>query len=104
MKEKINTYVQLLHGQVELNISVKENLKKQKGHMSNFGYIQVSTGSTGVEECFWDNLDCFIFNSFSGFKEECGKELGDKGFSVKQTYKSIKKLIKRASKLNLITA
>ncbi len=101
-KEKITTYIQLYSGEVELNISVTNKLKKQKGALNKFGYIQVSNGMIDSKDCFWDNLQFFIDYGFGIFKEECAKELKEKGFKVKQTYKDIKRLLKQAEKLNIL--
>lgn len=100
MKEKIYTCVQLHLDEVELNISVKEDLSCQDGDLANYGYIQVSTGSIGEKECFWDNLEFFLNCGEKEFKEECKKELQQKGFDHKEIYKKIKRLLKRAKKLN----
>lgn len=103
MKEKINTCIQLYLNEVELNISVKKDLSCQDGVLKNFGYIKVSTGQIGKEDCFWDNLDFFINCGKKEFKEECKKELQEKGFNHKEIYKTIKQLLKRAKKLNILT-
>lgn len=103
MKDKIHTEVNLHLDDVTLSISVKENLKKYKEKLVNFGYIEVSTGTIGAEECFWDNINFFLNCGKKEFKKECSEELERKGFNWKQTYKTIKKLLKRAEKLNLIT-
>ena len=104
MKEKINTCIQLYLNEVELNISVKEDLSCQDGVLKNWGYIEVSTGQTEKENCFWDNLDFFINCGKKEFKEECKKELQEKGFEDwKDIYKKVKTLLKRAKKLNLIS-
>lgn len=103
MKEKIQSYVQIMSGNVELNIAVKEDLKKQDGNLSNFGYIQVTDGGIESKNCFWDSIPFFFQISFADFKKECGKELKEKGYPVEETYKDVKRLLKRARKLNLIT-
>ena len=103
MKEKINTCIQLYLNEVELNISVKEDLSCQDGVLKNYGYIQVSTGSIGEKECFWDNLDFFLNCGKKEFKQDCKKELQQKGFNYKEVYKTIKQLLKRAKKLNILT-
>lgn len=100
--EKIQTYLQLLHENVELNICLKEDLSRQDNNLKNFGFIQVSAGSIGEKPCFWDNIDFFIKRKRKKFKKECGKELLKKGFNVDDTYNSIKILLQRAKKLNLL--
>jgi hypothetical protein len=102
MKDKIQTYIQLYSGDVELNIAVTDKLKIQEDSLKNFGHITVSSGAIGKEECFWDNLFYFYFIPAKKFKKECGKELKEKGFEVEQTYKDIKRLLKRAMKLGIL--
>lgn len=41
----ITTYVQLYLEDVELNISVKNDLSKQDSNLKNFGFIQITNGS-----------------------------------------------------------
>ena len=106
MKNKINTYIQFYLDEIELNISIKDDLTgySENEPLYNFGYIQVSTGHINDEDCFWDNLDFFISAGKKEFKEECKKELQQKGFEDwKGIYNKIKILLKRAKKLNLIT-
>lgn len=100
--DNIRTYVQFFLDEVELNISVTDKLKKQEGILKAFGHIQVSSGSINAHECFWDNLHYFQNCDYKEFKEECKKDLDKGDFSVKQTYKTIKKLLKRAEKLNIL--
>jgi hypothetical protein len=104
MENKINTYVQLYLDDVELNISVKSNLKRyeEEESLHHFGYIQITDGALGDKPIFWDNLDFFISAGKKEFKEECKKELEKKGYNWKETYKTIKALLKRAKKLNLL--
>lgn len=97
----IHTNVQFYLDEVELNISVKDDLSCQDGRLRNFGYITVSTGN---EDCFLDGIDFFLNCRKKEFKEECKTELQEKGFKDwKKIYKTIKTLLKRAKKLNLIT-
>lgn len=102
-KESINMYIEMHLGDVELNILVTKDLKKQDGVLFNFGHIEVNSGHINGNNCFWDNLNFFLSASFSDFKEECAEELKSKGFPVKETYKNLKRLLKRAKKLNLLT-
>lgn len=105
-KDDINTYIQFYLDEVELNISVKDDLTghKENEPLHNFAYIQISTGYKDKEDCFWDNVDFFILAGKKEFKEECKEELKQKGFEDWKTiYKKIKSLLKRAKKLNLIT-
>lgn len=102
MKEKIQSYVQLMSGNVELNLCVKDNLKKSDGNLANFAYFQVTDGGVDSQNCFWDCIPFFFQISFADFKKECGKELKEKGYPVEETYKDVKRLLKRAKKLNLL--
>lgn len=102
MKSKINTYVQLYLNNVELNISVTENLKGEKGRLKNFGWFQISDGTTNAETCSWDNLNYFFDCTYGSFKNECGDDLKRCGFGAKKVYKDINKLLNRAKKLNLL--
>lgn len=108
MKDKINTYVQFYLNNVELNLSVKDDLKRQDDRLKNFGFILVSDGMKDSKECFWDGIDWFIKtvlvdDNYQEFRKDCREELKQANFKCKQTYKDIKKLLKRAQKLNLIT-
>jgi len=103
MKDKIQTNVQLMCDGVELNIAATKNLKKEKGNLKNFGYIQVSTGMADEKHpCFWDNLNFFLKADFKTFKEECKEDLKKGNFPPKKTYETIKRLLKRATKLKII--
>jgi len=105
-KDDIRTYIGFYLDEVELNISVKDDLTgyKEDETLHNFGHIQVSTGHINNEDCSWDNLSFFISAGKKEFKEECKKELQQKGFEDwKDIYKKVKTLLKRAKKLNLLT-
>ena len=105
-KDNVQTYIQFYLDEVELNISVKDDLSghKENDPLRNFGHFQVSTGHKDNEDCFWDNISFFISAGKKEFKEECKKELQQKGFKDwKETYKKVKTLLKRAKKLNLIS-
>lgn len=102
MKSKIHTEVQIYLDNVTLSISVKEDLSKEDGKITNFGYVQVSNGAIGGKECFWDNISYFFDISRKKFKKEVREELEQKGYNWEEIYKTIKRLIKRARKLNLI--
>lgn len=97
LNEDILTYIQLFLNNVELNISVDKNLKRNKEYI--FGYFQITDNN---ETIYWDNIEFFIEAKKERFKKECGKELKEKGYDWKQTYKEIKTLLKRAKKLKLI--
>lgn len=104
-KDDVQTYIQFYLDEVELNVSVNEDLSgyKENEPLHSFGYIQVSTGHINNEDCFWDNVLFFISAGKKEFKEECKKELKEKGLDWKDIYKKIKILLKRAEKLNLIS-
>lgn len=102
MKNNIQTYVQFFLDDVELNISVTYKLKKQEGTLKGFGYFQVSSGGIGAHECFWDCIEFFQQCNYKEFKDECKEDLDKGNYPVKQTYKVIKKLLKRAEKLNIL--
>ena len=100
----IHTNVQFYLDEVELNLAVKEDLTAEDDILKNFGYIQVSTGYIDNEDCLWDGINFFLNCRKKEFKEKCKTELTKKGFKDwKKIYKTIKTLLKRAKKLNLIT-
>ena len=103
MEDKISTDIKFYLNNIELVISVTDKLTRQEGALKNFGYIRVSTGTIDEEECFWDNIDFFISAGKKEFKEECKGDLKKCNFPVKETYKTIKKLLKRAKKLKLLS-
>ena len=70
--------------------------------MKNFGYIQVTTGAIDEKPVFWDGIDFFLECGKKQFKKECEEDLDKAGFDCNTTYKSIKKLLKRAVKLKLL--
>jgi hypothetical protein len=102
MKDNITTYIQLYSNNVELNISVTKDLKREEGNLKNFGYIQITEGEIDEKGCFFDNLEYFFDLSFKKYKKECRKDLEKGGYNVKQTYKDIKRLLKRAHKIGII--
>lgn len=100
MKDKIYQDVVFRLDEVSLTIGVTDKLKKED---SNFGYIEVSNGSLDEKHpCFWDNVSFFIDVSYKVFKEECGEDLEKGEFNKKETFKSVKRLIKKAKKLKLL--
>ncbi len=101
--KKNDTYVQLFLNDIELNISVTNKLKRQEGNLKNFGYIRLTDGGKDSETVMWDNIPFFFNIKYKAFKKECGEDLKKINFPPKKAYKTIKKLIKRANKLNLIT-
>ena len=102
MKEKINTYVQLYLNNVELNLAVTEDLKCEEGNLKNFGYISITSGSIGEKGIFWDGIEYFLEVDYKTYKKECGKKLEKGGYEIKQTFKDIKRLLKRAKKLKIL--
>jgi|GEM_PF-3788505 len=104
-EDNIQTYIEFHLNEVKLNISVKKDLTRYKEDepLHHFGYIEVNTGYIDTEYCFWDGIPFFISVGKKEFKKECKKELQEKGFEDwKDIYRKIKKLLKRAKKLNLI--
>ncbi len=99
---KIHTNLELYLDSVYLNLSLTEDLKPNEGNLKNFGYIKVTNGDIEEDNCFWDNISFFIKCGEEEFRKECKQDLKSKGFKIKAAYKTIKKLIKRAKKLNLI--
>jgi len=104
MKDKINTNIQFYLEDIELNISVKGNLTKhlENEPIHNYGFIQITNGGLDDKPLFWDNVSFFISAGKKEFKEECKKELQEKGYDWKEVYKQIKTLLKRAKKLDLL--
>lgn len=102
-KTKINTYVQFYLNNVELNISVTEDLKGEQDRLKNFGWFEISDGTIDGESCSWDNLNFFNGINFEIFKTGCRDDLKRCGFSSKKVYKDVNKLMKRAKKLNLLS-
>jgi hypothetical protein len=102
MKDIIKTYVQLYSNNVELNIAVTKDLKREEGNLKNFGYIQITEGGIDEKGIFWDNLEFFFDVSFKDYKKECGEDLEKGSYNKKQTYKDIKRLLKRAHKIGII--
>jgi len=101
-KTTVQTYVQLFSNNVELNIAVTKDLKREEERLKNFGYIQITEGGIGEEGCFWDNLEFFFDLSFKEYKKECKEDLEKGSYDIKQTYKDIKRLLKRAHKIGII--
>lgn len=102
MKHKIQTYVQLYSDNVELNIAVTKKLKREEGNLKTFGNIAITNGNIGEEGIFWDGLEYFFDLSFKKYKKECTEDLEKGGYDIKQTYKDIKRLLKRANKIGII--
>lgn len=99
--ENIQTSVELHLNNTTLVVSVRDNLKKQKGNLKNFGYIKIHDGRLDTEEVFWDNLKWF-FEINKDKKKEIKEELKDKGQYYKGVIKDIKRLIERAKELDLL--
>jgi hypothetical protein len=104
MKKDINTYIQFLLDEVELNISVKEDLSGYKDFepLYQFGYFEITNGSIKDKPLSWDNLTFFISCGKKEFKKECKEGLKEKGLDWRETYKKVKTLLKRAKKLDLL--
>ena len=97
--EKIKYIVNLYLGDITLSIWTTKNFK---GEEDNFGYIEIGGYLDQNKNCFWDNIDFFLEVTNKAFRDECGKELEEKGFDVDNTRRTIRRLINRAKKQNLI--
>lgn len=102
MKDKIRADVTLYLGHVNLVFTVNKKIKKEEGVLKGNGYIEISDGMNDSESLFWDNLQFFIKADYKAFKVECGEDLKRCEFDCKETFKIIKKLLRRAEKLNLL--
>lgn len=101
-KEDIQTSVKFYLKDVELNLYVTDDLKKQEGCLQNYGYIEINDGSIGAESVFWDGIGFFLRCDKKTFKKECKKDLVAIDYDWKDVYKTIKILLKRAKKLKII--
>lgn len=102
-KEEIWTSVQLRIDDVTLCVDTNSDLTERIDVLEKSGYIEIDSGSTSEQNIFWDGIPFFIDCNFKGFKLECEKELREKNLKPKETFKTIKKLIKKACNLNLLT-
>lgn len=104
-KDDVQTYIQFYVDEVELNISVKDDLTghKENEPLHNFGYFEITTGNIGEKPIFWDGIEWTLKVGKKEFKKEFSKELKEKELDLKETYKKVKALLKRAKKLNLLT-
>jgi hypothetical protein len=100
--EKIRTHIQLFKDDVELNMTVNEDLTAIEGNLKNWGFIEITDGHLETESLFWDNIDFFLSCGKKEFKEECKEELIKAGYNWREIYKTIKQLLKRAKKLKII--
>ncbi len=100
----ISSHVQLYLNDIELSISVKEDLSGYKDFepLYQFGHFQITDGTIEDKPLFWDGISFFIACGKKEFKKECKKELKEKGYNWKETYRDIKSLLKRAKKLKLL--
>lgn len=103
MKEEIWSTVQLRIDDVTLAIDVDKNLQQRSDVLKNNGYIEITSGAIGEKPIFWDNIEYFIELDYEKFKEECGDDLKRLVYNKKEIFKTIKQLIKRAIKLELLT-
>ena len=99
---KINTYIQFYCEDVELNLSVKDDLSAQDGVLKNFGHIQITDGSLDTKPIFWDGIDFFLSCGKKGFKKECKKELKEARYNWKGIYYINKQLLNRTKGLKII--
>ena len=99
MKTKIKYTVELYLDDVALTVWTN---KKFQGEDRNFGFISVGGSVDPDKTCNWDSLDFFMDVTNKAFRDECGKELEEKGFEVHETRRAIRRLINRAKKQNLL--
>jgi hypothetical protein len=106
---KVQTYIQFYSGDVELNISVKDDLTKhlENESLHHFGYFQITNGDLDDKPIFWDNISWTskVCNNKRGrkeFKKELKEQLKEKGYNWKEIYKQVKTVLDRAQKLNLL--
>jgi hypothetical protein len=102
MKDIIKTCVKLYIDDVELNLYVKEDLKREEGVLKNFGNIEITDGRLETKPIFWDGIDFFLKCDKKTFKKECKEELVAADYDWRKVYKIIKTLLKRAKKLKII--
>ena len=102
MKDKIYTEVDFHLDEVNLTVMVNKKGKREEGNLKGFGIIKVFDGMNGSETLSWDNLQFFIGADYKTFKAECGEDLVRCGFDCKTKFKEIKRLLRRAEKLNLL--
>lgn len=104
-KDDVQTYIQFYLDEVELNISVKDDLSghKEGEPLHNFGYFEISGGNIGEKPIFWDGIEWTLKVGKKEFKKEFKQELQEKNLNWKDIYKKVKTLLKRAKKLNLIS-
>lgn len=102
-KEIVWTSVQLRIDDIILCIDTTNELTQRLDVLKNSGYIEINYGDTDEQIIFWDGLRFIIDCDFKDFKLECEKELREKNLKPKETFKTIKKLIKKACNLNLLT-
>ena len=102
-KEIVWTSVQLRIGDITLCVDTNSDLTQRLDVLKNSGHIEIDSESTSEQNIFWDGLRFLINCNFKDFKLECEKELREKNLKTKETFKTIKKLIKKACNLNLLT-
>lgn len=103
MKQKIWTSVQLRIDDITLTVDTDNKLNKRLDVLKNNGYIEITSGAIGEEPIFWDNLSFFISVDYDEFKKECGEDLKRLGYNKKETFKTLKRLIKKAIKLEILS-
>ena len=102
-KETIWTSVQLRIDDVVLHVDTTNTLTQRTDVLKNNGYIEIDTGQIGEVALSWDNLDYFIHCDYKEFKRECEGDLRKKNLNTKNTFKTIKRLIKKAINLQLLS-
>lgn len=92
-------YISFYKNDVTLDVWVDDDLQPDK---NLFGAITVSSGQTGSEDAYWDNLSYFLNIGKKEFKKECKEELVKLGFSWKEVYTDVAYLVDKAKKLGLL--
>lgn len=101
-KETIWVSVQLRIDDVTLCVDTTNQLTQRIDVLENSGYIEIDSGSTDERNIFWDGIPFFKHCNFKDFKLECSEDLLKKNLKPRETFKTIKKLIKKAYNLNLL--
>lgn len=101
---KIWTSVQLRINNVKLCIYTTDNLTSRLGVLKySSGYLEIEFGSKDESNIFWDEIYFLMYCDYKTFKEEYGDDLREKDLKIEETFKTIKRLIKKAYKLNILT-
>lgn len=103
MKDKIQTYVQLFKGDVQLTLLVDKKLKATSEYIKNLGYFEITNGTLNDKHLFLGNLLFFTEVDNISLLKEISEDLKEKGYKPKEILKHIKSLLKRAKKLKILS-